>query len=117
MGYNARNDEIRDNITRMKREWEAQRDALATVRRFNARLSAKGYSWFWPKVATEHYSLQNLKLRILTCLDYATEPAKRGSPDRWSGAITKRKDPCLLPVQSIPKQFVHSAERAWSTLP
>jgi hypothetical protein len=32
MGYNARNDEIRDNVTRMRREWEAQRDALATVR-------------------------------------------------------------------------------------
>jgi hypothetical protein len=32
MGYNARNDEIRDNITRMRREWEAQRNALATVR-------------------------------------------------------------------------------------
>jgi hypothetical protein len=28
MGYNARNDEIRDNVTRMRREWEAQRDAL-----------------------------------------------------------------------------------------
>ena len=28
MGYNARNDEIRDNITRMRREWEAKRDAL-----------------------------------------------------------------------------------------
>jgi uncharacterized protein GlcG (DUF336 family) len=25
MGYNARNDEIRDNITRMKRDWRAQR--------------------------------------------------------------------------------------------
>jgi hypothetical protein len=25
MGYNARNDEIRDNVTRMRREWEAQR--------------------------------------------------------------------------------------------
>jgi hypothetical protein len=32
MSYNARNDEIRDNITRMRREWEAQRGALATVR-------------------------------------------------------------------------------------
>src|SRR5215813_7946927 len=51
MGYNARNDEIRDNITRMQREWEAQRGALATVRRFNATLSAKGYVWFWPKIA------------------------------------------------------------------
>jgi hypothetical protein len=51
MGYNARNDEIRDNVTRMRREWEAQRGALATVRRFNATLSAKGYVWFWPKIA------------------------------------------------------------------
>jgi hypothetical protein len=41
-----RNDEIRDNVTRMRREWEAQRWALATVRRFNATLSAKGYVWF-----------------------------------------------------------------------
>ena len=51
MGYNARNDEIRDNITWMRQEWEAQRGALATVRRFNATLSAKGYVWFWPKIA------------------------------------------------------------------
>src|SRR5262249_15822546 len=51
VGYNARNDEIRDNVTRMRHEWEAQRGALATVRRFNATLSAKGYVWFWPKIA------------------------------------------------------------------
>jgi hypothetical protein len=51
MGRNQRNDEIRDNIVRMQREWEAQRDALATVRRVNARLSAKGSAWFWPKIA------------------------------------------------------------------
>jgi len=24
MGYNARNDEIRDNVTRMRDEWDAQ---------------------------------------------------------------------------------------------
>jgi len=35
----------------MRREWEAKRGALATVRRFNATLSAKGYVWFWPKIA------------------------------------------------------------------
>ncbi len=51
MGYNARNDEIRDNITRMRHAWEDERDALATVRRFNARLSVRGYSWFWPKIS------------------------------------------------------------------
>ena len=38
MGYNARNDEI----------WKAQRDALTTVRLFNARLSAKKLGWFSP---------------------------------------------------------------------
>jgi hypothetical protein len=44
-------DRIRGNVTRMRRDWEAQRGALATVRRFNATLSAKGYVWFWPKIA------------------------------------------------------------------
>ena len=34
----------------MRRRWEEERDALATIRRFNARLSAKGRSWFWPKI-------------------------------------------------------------------
>jgi hypothetical protein len=48
MGYNARNDEIRDNVTRMRRAWTAERQALATVRRFNA---ANGKAWFWPKIA------------------------------------------------------------------
>jgi hypothetical protein len=33
------------------RQWEAQRGELATVRRFNATLSAKDYVWFWPKIA------------------------------------------------------------------
>jgi hypothetical protein len=33
MGYNARNDEIRDNVTRMQRDRQAQREASATVRR------------------------------------------------------------------------------------
>jgi len=50
MGYNQRNDEIHDNIGRMRSQWEADRDALATVRCFNARLSSKGYAWFWPKI-------------------------------------------------------------------
>jgi hypothetical protein len=31
MGHNARNDEIRDNITRMRRQWEEGRDALAAA--------------------------------------------------------------------------------------
>ena len=41
MGYNHRNDEIHDNIARVRAQWVAERDALATVRRFNAKISAK----------------------------------------------------------------------------
>ena len=33
--------EMRQTAEKMQRAWEAERDALATVRRFNARLSAK----------------------------------------------------------------------------
>lgn len=44
--------EIPDNIERMRRAQEAERDALAIVRNFNARLSAKGSAGFWPTVAT-----------------------------------------------------------------
>ena len=50
MGCNARNDEIRDNVTRVRREWEAQRNALATVCRFNATLSAKAMFGSGPRL-------------------------------------------------------------------
>lgn len=50
MGYNARNDEIRDNVKRMRARWQAEREALATLRRFNAVLSAKRSAWFWPTI-------------------------------------------------------------------
>jgi len=35
----------------MQRDFQARREALVTVRRFNAVLSAKGRTWFWPKIA------------------------------------------------------------------
>ncbi|MEJ2376254.1 MAG: hypothetical protein P8Y71_12860 [Pseudolabrys sp.] len=37
-------------VEQMRQAWEAEREALATVRQFNERLSAKGYEWFWPKI-------------------------------------------------------------------
>jgi len=49
-GHGLRPQRIRDNVKRMRREWEAHRDALATVRLFNTRLSAKKSAWFWPKL-------------------------------------------------------------------
>ena len=51
MGYNARNDEIHENVERMRRERESFEDSLAIVRQFNARLSAKKPARFWPTVA------------------------------------------------------------------
>jgi len=41
MGHNARNDEIHENLERMRRDREAYEDSLAIVRQFNTRLSAK----------------------------------------------------------------------------
>ena len=38
-------------VEKMRRAWDAERNALAIVRRFNAILSAGGYAWFWPKIA------------------------------------------------------------------
>ena len=38
-------------VERMKAAWQAEREALATVRRFNAILSTKRRAWFWPKIA------------------------------------------------------------------
>jgi hypothetical protein len=46
-----RNDEIPEKLARMQRAWADERDALATVRRFNAKLSAKSAVWFWPKIS------------------------------------------------------------------
>jgi hypothetical protein len=51
MGYTHRNDEIRDNIKRMRRKWQEQREALAAVRQFNAAQSAGRRPWTWPKIA------------------------------------------------------------------
>ena len=65
MGYNARNDEIRDNVTRMKRDFADHRAALATVRRFNAALSAGGRAWFWPKIAAALVSKHHWL--VITC--------------------------------------------------
>ena len=61
MGYNARNDEIHENLERMRRKREAYEDSLAIVRQFNSRLSAKKTAWFWPTIsaapASKHHWL------------------------------------------------------------
>jgi hypothetical protein len=51
MVLSRKHDEMLDKITRMQLGWRAERDALANVRRFNAKLSAKRAVWFGPKIA------------------------------------------------------------------
>jgi hypothetical protein len=89
MGYNHRNDEIRDNIGRMQREWEAERDSLATIRRINARLSAKGYTWFWPKIVAASPSRKlylNLPQYLQTVLARIPLPSHAAS-SHWHNNI------------------------------
>jgi hypothetical protein len=56
-----REQEMYETIERMRLGREAERSALATVRRFNAILSTKRQAWFWPKIgaafASKHHWL------------------------------------------------------------
>jgi hypothetical protein len=54
-------------VERMKLAWEAERDAVATVRRFNAKLSTKGYS---AKDQHRDYSQTSLASHCLRQLRY-----------------------------------------------
>jgi hypothetical protein len=108
MGYKARNDEIRDNVTRMQREWEAQRGALATVRRFDPILSARGYSWFWPKIAAALISKHHWLITACdSCgtvvdLDLRVKPRDRRPASDWfarcSALAFTAATACLFPT-------------------
>ncbi len=50
MGISHRNDDIQSKMLQMQRAREDYADALAVVRQFNARLSAKGSIWSWPTI-------------------------------------------------------------------
>jgi hypothetical protein len=87
VGYNQRNDEIRDNVERMWREREAYSDALATVEQFNGRLSAKKSAWFWPTIAaalaSKHHWL------IIACDSCGTVIGRTGG---WRYRVARRLD-------------------------
>jgi hypothetical protein len=69
MGYNARNDEIHENLERMRRKREAYEDSLAIIGQFNARLSPKKTAWFWPTVAA-----------VLACITGSSSRATLATP-------------------------------------
>ena len=80
----------------MRREWETQRGALATVRRFNAILSAKGYSWFWPKIAAALTSKHHWLVINCDSCGTAIDLDLRGKPRDPEASI----DVALRDVQS-----------------
>ena len=90
----------------MRKAWADERQALATVRRFNA---ANGKSWFWPKITAaltaKHHWL------IIACdscgtvvdLDLSVMPREtRKPPSAWGGVVPalqwawQAEDYCLI---------------------
>jgi hypothetical protein len=63
-------------VEQMQRAWKAEREALATVRRFNASLSTGGYAWAWPKIAAaltaKHPWVVHAIQRLQSAWSYAT---------------------------------------------
>ena len=96
MGYNARNDEIHENLERMRLEREAYEDSLAIVRQFNARLSAKKTAWFWPTIsaalASKHHWL------IIAC-DACDTSSTRSD---YEAPRSRRADPRCPQRRSVP---------------
>jgi len=97
MGYNARNDEIRDNIARMQRDWQAQREALAVVRRFNAVLSAKHRAWFWPTIAAALVSKHHWLVIACDSCDCVTDLDLRVKPRDPDASIRMALSEVLCP--------------------
>ena len=64
-------------VERMKRDWQAQRDALAVVRRFNA---ANGTAWFWPKIAAALVSKHHWVVINCDSCDTVTDLDLRAKP-------------------------------------
>jgi hypothetical protein len=113
-----REQEMHENVTRMHHTWEAERGALATVRRFNAILSAKRRAWFWPKVGAALVSKHHwLVIACDTCgtvvdLDLRVKPrdpeasirvapARRGlSALQWHAAAHRRAGGTTLDLRN-----------------
>ena len=125
LGYNARNDEIRDNVTRMQRDWEARRQALATVRRFNA---ANGKAWFWPKITAALVSKHHwLVINCDSCgtvvdLDLRSRATRR-RPSAWrcatcnARAATATAGHASVDCRSIRARYGGQLGAAWLPSP
>ena len=69
---------------------EAQRGSLATVRRFNATPSAKGYVWFWPKIAAALTSKRHWLVIACDSCDSAVDLDLRVKPRDSEASIAGR---------------------------
>jgi len=59
---------------------QAERDALAAVRRFNAILSTKRTAWFWPKIAAALVSKHHWLVIACDACDTVTDLDLRVKP-------------------------------------
>ena len=74
------NHERRRTVADMQLAWQAERDALATVRRFNAILSTKRTAWFWPKIAAALVSKHHWLVIACDACDTVTDLDLRVKP-------------------------------------
>jgi hypothetical protein len=65
---------------RMKRDWAAQRQTRVTVRRFNGGFSARGYSWFWPKIVAAPVSKHHWLMIARDTCSILADPDLRVKP-------------------------------------
>ena len=88
-------------VEKMQHAWAAEREALATVRRFNAILSAKGYAWFWPKISAALTSKHHWLViacdgcGTVTDIDLTMKPRESRSPASSMQPATPLKAPSL----------------------
>jgi hypothetical protein len=77
MGYNARNDEIHENLEGMRLERDAHENSLAVVRQFNTRLSAMKTAWFWPTIGAALASKHHWLIVACDARDTVIDPTLR----------------------------------------
>ena len=99
MGYNARNDEIRDNVTRMRGEWEPQRGALATIRHWCVKWTPKGFRKRQAKVK----AATTPKARISQS-NSSFSPSPRSHFSHRNRIIAARTEPIIISAVIFPPE-------------
>jgi len=99
MGYNARNDEIRDNVTRMRREWEAQRGSIValmalirTLPIFLTILSIMALCGCTSEEAAGRYLAASDKYTLYSCAELAREASSIAGREHELEALIRKAE-------------------------